>query len=303
MVWIAAAARRAVRQLPHAMNQPPCFPGQTTPRPATMALILPACHEEETIIPVLDELQATLNPRDGWIVAVGVNGSPEGADRTAKLAAGHPLAPVVAETPARGYGYGCQAAIDRVESLGLAPAAYVFFAADGASDPRDLRRLLAVWRAGAEFVVGCRTAPLTKENIAAMGWSHVFANRLLGAWCGVLTGRWFRDMGPLRLIERGLFHRLQLREWTFGWTIEAQITAARLGARIVEIPVRERARLGGEQKVSKVNWRRTLFIGGQIALAGWRTQRRTLAADASPVPDYHRQTPSSHPAPETASVG
>ena len=263
------------------------FPRNAPDRPGKVALILPACHEEETIIPVLDELQATLDPRDAWIVAVGVNGSKPGGDRTAGLAGGHALAPIVAETPARGYGHGCQAAIDRVEALGLTPAAYIFFAADGANDPRDLGPLLAAWRAGPEFVLGCRTTPLTPANLAVMGWSHVFANRLLGAWCGLLTGRWFRDMGPLRLIERGLFHRLRLREWTFGWTIEAQITAARLGAVIVEIPVRERSRLAGEQKVSKVDWKRTLHIGWQIARAGWRTRFRPLAAESAPAPSYH----------------
>ena len=153
--------------------------------------------------------------------------------------------PIVAETPARGYGHGCQAVIDRVEALGLAPDAYVFFAADGANDPRDLGKLLAARRAGFDFVIGCRTSPLRRENFAVMGWSHVLANRLLSAWCGLLTGQRFRDIGPLRLIERGLFHRLRLREWTFGWTVEAQITAARLGAATVEIPVRERPRLAG----------------------------------------------------------
>jgi hypothetical protein len=109
-----------------------------------------------------------------------------------------------------------------------------------------------------------------------MGWSHLLANRLLAGWCGFLTGRWFRDIGPLRLIERDLFHRLQLREWTYGWTIEAQVIAARLGARMTELPVRERRRLAGEQKVSKVNWRRTLAIGAQIFCAGWRTRWRSL---------------------------
>ena len=240
---------------------------------ATVALILPACHEEETISPVLDELRGLLDPAEGWIVAVGVNGSPAGADRTAELARAHPLAPIVAETAERGYGHGCQAAIDQIEALGHRPAAYVFFAADGANDPRDLPRLLDAWRAGCDFVVGCRTVPWRGENMAVMGRTHVLANRLLGAWCGLLTGHWFRDIGPLRLIKGGLFHRLQLREWTFGWTIEAQVAAARLGAAMVEIPVRERPRLAGEQKVSKVSWRRTLFVGWQIVLAGWRTRR------------------------------
>lgn len=247
--------------------------GQPFPLPKRCALILPACHEEQTIGPVLDELSATLDPDDHWIVAVGVNGSAPGTDRTAALARQHPLQPLVAETSARGYGYGCQAAIDLVETLGLAPDAYVFFAADGANNPRDLAKLVAAHRAGFDFVLGCRTAPW-RLNRRVMGWSHLFANRLLGAWCGWLTGRWFHDIGPLRLIERGLFHRLALREWTFGWTIEAQVSAALFKATMVEVPVRERPRLAGEQKVSKVSWQRTLSIGYQIALAGWRTHRR-----------------------------
>ena len=249
-------------------------PGRQPSPPKRYALILPACHEEQTIGAVLDELLATLEPAEDWIVAVGVNGSPPGVDRTADLARRHPLQPLVAETVARGYGHGCQAAIDLVEAVGLAPDAYGFFAADGANDPRDLTTLLAARRAGFDLVLGCRTAPLRTENWRTMGWSHVLANRLLGAWCGLLTGRWFDDIGPLRLIERRLFHRLRLREGTFGWTIEAQVRAVRLGAATVEVPVRERPRLAGEQKVSKVHWRRTLAIGFQIARAGWRTRWR-----------------------------
>lgn len=263
-----------------------------------VALILPACHEEQTIGPVLDELAAVLGEPAAdladpvrWTVAIGVNGSPVGADRTAGLARAHPLRPLVAETPARGYGHGCRAAIDLVEGGGRPrgtplPDAYVFFAADGANDPRDLAALVAAARrgTGAEFVLGVRTRPPTlRGNLPAMGWSHVAANRALGAWCGVLTGRPFADLGPLRLIGRELFHRLDLREWTFGWTIEAQVRAAGLGVSVVTVPVRERPRLAGEQKVSKVNLWRTLRIGAAIGAAGWRTARRKEATVARPA--------------------
>lgn len=258
------------------------------PRRSRCALILPACHEELCIGPVLDELAAVLDPAEGWVVAVGVNGSAPGKDRTADLARAHPLRPLVAETPARGYGYGCQAAIELLIKAGIEAEidAYVFFAADGANDPRDLPKLVAARRAGADFVLGCRTAPLTRENLRVMSLSHVIANSLLGAWCGLLTGRRFCDIGPLRLIERELFHQLQLREWTFGWTIEAQVRAARQGAAMIEVPVRERPRLAGEQKVSKVNWRRTLSIGWQIALAGLRSRFRP-APHQRPQPQGH----------------
>ena len=122
-----------------------------------------------------------------------------------------------------------------------------------------------------------------------MGWSHLLANRVLGAWCGLLARRWFRDIGPLRLIERGLFHRLRLREWTFGWTIEAQVVAAQMGAAMTEVPVRERPRLAGQQKVSKVNGWRTVSIGWQIARAGWRASCRPPAC-------FPQHTPVSEPA-------
>ena len=249
-----------------------------------IALILPACHEEETIEAVLNELRDKLDSRWEWVVAVGVNGSPVGEDRTADLARRHPLRPVIAETPARGYGFGWHAAIIRLVEMGVTPDAFIFFAADGANDPTDFSRLLAAYEQGSDFVLGCRTAPWRHGNLAVMGWSHLLANRLLGAWCGLLTRRWFHDIGPLRLIERGLFHRLGLREWTFGWTIEAQVFAARLDAVMSEVPVRERRRLAGQQKVSKVSYGRTLSIGWQIALAGWRAKRRSIPSAQRNVP-------------------
>ena len=278
-------------------------PRRRIERPAVgrqIALILPACHEEETIEAVLDELRDKLDPRWEWVVAVGVNGSPVGADRTADLARRHPLRPVAAETSARGYGFGCQAAIDRLAETGVAPDAFIFFAADGANDPTDLTQLLAAYEKGSDFVSGCRTAPWRHGNLAVMRWSHLLANRLLGAWCGLLTRRWFRDIGPLRLIERGLFHRLGLREWTFGWTIEAQVIAARLDAVMSEVPVRERRRLAGQQKVSKVSYRRTLSIGRQIALAGWRAKRRSLPSAERQVPPIASSECSPSPLSNTA---
>ena len=107
---------------------------------------------------------------------------------------------------------------------------------------------------------------------------HIIANALLGLGCGVLGGRCFSDLGPLRLINRRLFEKIAPQEMTFGWTIEAQIAAARLEAAICEIPVTERRRIGGRQKVSGVNWRQTLAIGCEIVAAGYRTSRRYPAA-------------------------
>jgi len=43
---------------------------------------------------------------------------------------------------------------------------------------------------------------------------------------------------------------MQMREMTFGWNLEMQIKAVKMGLRIKEVPVDYRNRIGGESKVS-----------------------------------------------------
>jgi glycosyl transferase family 2 len=231
-----------------------------------IAIIIPACNEEECIGSVLDELLAAIEPGK-FVVAVGVNGS---SDATAQIVRSRGV--LAAETMQRGYGYGCQAAIDLVVAVAPQIRAYVFLAGDGASDPRDVRRLVAAYEQGYTFVLGARTAEL--RNWRTMRVSHVIANFVVALWCGVLARRWFKDLAPVRLIDRGLFERIAPREMTFGWTIEPQIAAARLGASICEVAASERPRLAGQQKVSGVTWSRTFTIGCRILAAGWRARMR-----------------------------
>ncbi len=237
--------------------------GAPAPR---IAIIIPACNEEVCIGPVLEELLTVVDP-EKYVIAVGVNHS---SDRTAEIAREYPVC--VAETAARGYGYGCQVAIDAVTRAEPSVSAYVFFAGDGASDPHDLARIAAAYERGYAMVLGARTTRWS--NWRAMSFPHVVANVSLGGWCGLLSGRWFWDLAPLRLIERRLFEALAPQEMTFGWTIEAQVGAAMRGATICEVAAHERVRLGGEQKVSGVTWRRTFSIGCRILAAGWRARRR-----------------------------
>jgi glycosyltransferase involved in cell wall biosynthesis len=230
------------------------------------AIIIPACDEEECIGRVIDELSGAIDP-ERFVIVVGVNGS---SDRTAEVARGRGV--LVAETGERGYGYGCQSAIDLVAARMPSLLAYIFVAGDGASDPRDVRKLVDAYEQGYAFVLGARTG--TPSNWRIMKLSHVIANFALALWCGLLSGRWFKDLAPLRLIDRELFEAIAPREKTFGWTIEPQVAAVRLGATICEVSARERSRLAGRQKVSGVTWRRTFIIGCRILAAGFRARAR-----------------------------
>ena len=251
-----------------------------------IAIIIPACNEEACIARVLEELLEVVDA-DRYVIAVGVNNS---TDRTAEIARRYPV--VVAETTERGYGHGCQAAIDALKASAPGVGAYVFFAGDGASDPRDVLSLARVYERGYPMVLGART--LRTSNWPVMGLSHILANFSLGLWAALLGGRWFTDLGPLRLIERRLFEAMALREMTFGWTIEAQIAAGLLGIDTIEVRVSERPRLAGEQKVSGVTWLRTFAIGCRIFAAGWRTRVRMAgrvesAAAALPLQGAERR--------------
>jgi hypothetical protein len=254
----------------------PTFQGQ-------IAIIIPACNEEPCLGVVLDELLAAIDP-ERFVVAVGVNAS---SDRTAEIARSRGV--WVAETSQRGYGYGCQSAIDLVVAVAPQVRAYIFFAGDGASDPQDLTGLEEAYEQGHMLVLGARTGLL--RNWRTMHFSHVIANFTVALWCGLLAGRWFKDLAPLRLIDRRLFEAIAPREMTFGWTIEPQIAAARLGASIREVPASERPRLAGTQKVSGVTWRRTFAIGCRILTAGWRARlrfRSTESVEPALIAQPHR---------------
>lgn len=246
------------------------------------AIILPVRNEHEALGRVLAELQqhlATLADRAEFVICVGLNACTDRSIYVAQAAGVE-----IAETSAAGYGHGCRAAIQHLEAQGHAVDAYIFMAADGANDPRDLARLLEAHDDGIPFVLGCRTDGFRNVR-GAMPLTHLLANWALGAWVGILTGRWYHDLGPFRLLERPIYHRLHLNELTYGWTIEAQVLAARAGVPSREVSVRERARIAGKQKVSGVSLAQTLRVGSQIFAAGWRSRRREVpSCSAVPAP-------------------
>lgn len=247
-------------------SRPATCPADETACPLPIGIVIPACNEEACIGQVLEGLLKVIDPAR-YVVAVGVNDS---SDRTAEIARQYPV--LVTETHLRGYGHGCREAIDVLTKSLSAVSAYIFFAGDGASDPRDVPPLTRAYEQGYTMVLGARTA--RRSNWRVMTLSHVLANLALGLWCALLTKRWFTDLAPLRLIDRQLFEALALQEMTFGWTIEAQVGAAIFGENICQISAAEHPRLAGEQKVSGVTWCRTFSIGCRIMAAGWRARRR-----------------------------
>ena len=235
----------------------------------TFGIVIPVMNEEECIGIVLDELNDALGGDERFRIAVGLNGS---SDRSGEIA--REKGALVSEVDERGYGHGCMAAIKALEDDG-APDAYIFYSGDGGNSPEDLLKLANAFEQGkGDFVIGQRTC--RPANWKRLGADRALPNITLGLWLTLLTFKPWLDLGPLRLISADLFRRMGQQELTWGWTAEGQILASRLGASIHRITVDERPRIAGQQKVSRVSFRRSLSIGLQIVAAAWKVRWRRL---------------------------
>ena len=73
---------------------------------------------------------------------------------------------------------------------------------------------------------------------------------LLGRLGQVLLGVLGQQFHELLGLDGSSEEQLRLREMTYGWNLEMQAQAARLGFRVTELPVDCRNRLGGSSKVA-----------------------------------------------------
>jgi glycosyltransferase involved in cell wall biosynthesis len=203
----------------------------------SIALIIPALDEEESIARQLSEIPRALFAQ----IIVVDNGSTDGTAQAARRAG----AEVVRE-PRRGYGRACQTGLAHLRP---AMTAVVFMDADLASAPQDVERLIHCFREERwDMVVGSRVLGMAESG--ALTPVQRFGNWLTTRLIHWIWGVRFTDLGPLRILSCDALRRLNLRDPDFGWNVEMQIKAARLGLRCTEIPVSSRRRRFGQSKIS-----------------------------------------------------
>lgn len=141
------------------------------------------------------------------------------------------------------------------------PDIIVFLDADYSDYPAELPDVVAPILANeADLVIGSRA--LGERQKGSMTPQQVFGNWLATHLIRWLYGVRFTDLGPFRAIRYDSLLAIDMQDTTYGWTVEMQVKAAKLGLRSVEVPVRYRRRIG-HSKISGT-LRGTVLAGYKI---------------------------------------
>jgi glycosyltransferase involved in cell wall biosynthesis len=198
-------------------------------------VVIPACNEEASIAKVLAAIPAGITE-----VIVVDNGS---TDQTAARA--RDAGATVVYEARRGYGSACLRGLAQIQS---GTDIVVFLDGDYSDYPEELFSLVEpIQSEEADLVIGSRV--LGRSEPGALMPVQRFGNALTTRLIEWIWHIPFTDLGPFRAIRYESLQKLQMRDPNFGWTVEMQIKAARLGLRCVEVPVSYRRRIG----VSKIS--------------------------------------------------
>ncbi len=216
-----------------------------------IAVIIPAFNEAQSIEKVIRAL-----PWEALVIVVD-NGSTDNTFQRATAAGA-----TVLKEAKKGYGHACLKGIASLQKN--PPEILVFLDGDFSDYPEDLPTIIApILNQQADFVVGARTAVLREKD--ALTPQQIFGNGLACWLMRLLYKSRFTDLGPFRAIRWEVLDSLEMKDKTYGWTIEMQLKVLRRKIPYLEVPVRYRKRIG----VSKVSGTLigTLMAGYKIL--GW----------------------------------
>lgn len=197
-------------------------------------VIIPAFNEQNAVGKVVRDL-----PSD-WVEEVVVvnNASTDETERVAKEAG----ATVLRESE-KGYGRACLKGIDHISGKSPTPDIVVFIDADYSDYPEELKNLVTpIIEEDYDLVIGSRA--LGNREKGSMTFPQVFGNWLATSLLKLFYNVRFTDLGPFRAIKYEKLIALDMKDKTYGWTVEMQLKAAKKGLKCTEVPVRYRRRIG-----------------------------------------------------------
>jgi hypothetical protein len=114
----------------------------------------------------------------------------------------------------------------------------------------------------ADLVIGSRS--LGQKESGSMTPQQIFGNWLATFLIKILFKEEFTDLGPFRAVGFDALQQIGMVDTNYGWTVEMQVKAAKLGLKCTEVPVSYRKRIGKSKVSGTVKG--TIMAGYKIIL-------------------------------------
>lgn len=193
-----------------------------------VSVVIPCLNEAQTIGACIDKAFAALRAAGiAGEVVVADNGSSDGS---LEIAERHRAR--VVHAAERGYGNALRKGIEEARGRFI-----VMGDADESYDFSEAPRFVAKWREGYELVMGNRLRGQIKSG--AMPWHHRYIGTpAMSAILNLFFGVGIGDVNcGLRGFTKDLYRRLDLRTTGMEFASELVIKAAKIGAKLTEIPI------------------------------------------------------------------
>ena len=218
---------------------------------AAVNVIIPVLNESAAISKVIGDIPDFVQE-----IIVVDNGS---TDTTAEMAKN--AGATVLHESKKGYGRACLKGLDYLKNSDQKTDIVVFLDGDYSDYPEQMSDVIApITDNNMDFVLGSRKKNLSEKG--AMQPQQRFGNWLATRLMTLFFNSKFTDLGPFRAIKYEVLNSLDMRDQTYGWTVEMQLKILKQKFTYCEIPVKYRNRIG----VSKVSGtlKGTIFAGVKI---------------------------------------
>jgi glycosyltransferase involved in cell wall biosynthesis len=216
-------------------------------------VIIPAFNESKSIAKVLADIPDLVNE-----TIVVNNASTDDTETIAKEQGA-----TVLKENRKGYGYSCLKGIEYLQTKANLNDIIVFLDGDYSDFPEEISMLISpILESDFDLVIGSRALGIREPG--SMLFQQIAGNWLATALIKLFYNAHFTDLGPFRAIQWKALQQIDMKDKTFGWTVEMQVKAAKHKLKFTEVAVNYRRRIG----VSKVSGTiyGTIMAGYKIVL-------------------------------------